>query len=128
MRGTNLTDNRTLPQLPPLEARLSLQYDNNVWSAGLLWRALAKQDRVDVGRGNIAGQDIGVTDSANILSFNAGWKPTERVLVTAGVDNLLDKTYAEHISRAGAAIPGFDQTTRVNEPGRTAWLKAQYSF
>ncbi|MCB1664948.1 MAG: TonB-dependent copper receptor [Pseudomonadales bacterium] len=128
VRGTNLTDNRTLPQLPPLEARLSLQYDNNVWSAGLLWRALAKQDRVDVGRGNIAGQDIGVTDSANILSFNAGWKPTERVLVTAGVDNLLDKTYAEHISRAGAAIPGFDQTTRVNEPGRTAWLKAQYSF
>lgn len=128
VRGSNLTDNRTLPQLPPLEARLSLQYDNNVWSAGLLWRALAKQDRVDVGRGNIAGQDIGVTDSANILSFNAGWNPSERVLVTAGIDNLLDKTYAEHISRAGAAIPGFDQTTRVNEPGRTAWLKAQYSF
>ncbi|MEZ5527776.1 MAG: TonB-dependent copper receptor [Gammaproteobacteria bacterium] len=128
VRGSNRTDDRTLPQLPPLEARLSLQYDNNVWSAGLLWRAIAKQERVDIGRGNIAGQDIGVTDSANILSFNAGWNPSERVLVTAGIDNLLDKTYAEHISRAGAAIPGFDQTTRVNEPGRTAWLKAQYSF
>lgn len=128
VRGTNVTENRTLPQLPPLEARVNLQYDNNVWSAGLLWRAIAKQDRVDVGRGNIAGQDIGATDSSNILSFNAGWNPTESLLVTAGIDNLLDKTYAEHISRAGAVIPGFDQTTRVNEPGRTAWLKAQYTF
>lgn len=128
VRGTNETENRTLPQLPPLEARVSLQYDNNVWSAGLLWRAIAKQDRVDVGRGNIAGQDIGVSSSSNILSFNGGWSPTARLLVTAGIDNLLDTTYAEHISRAGASIAGFDQTTRVNEPGRTAWLKAQYTF
>ncbi len=128
VRGANDTDHRTLAQLPPLEARLGLHYDNSVWSAGVLWRAIDRQDRVDPGRGNIAGQDIGVTDSANILSFNGGWRPNERVLVTAGIDNLLDKTYAEHISRAGASIPGFDQTTRVNEPGRTAWLKAQYSF
>ena len=48
--------------------------------------------------------------------------------ITAGVDNLLDETYAEHVSRAGAAIPGFVQTTRVNEPGRIAWLKAQLDF
>ncbi len=128
VRGANDTDGRTLPQLPPLEARVNLQYDNAVWSAGLLWRAIAKQDRVDVGSGNIAGQDIGVTGATTVLSFNGGWKPSERLLVTAGIDNLLDKAYAEHISRAGTAIPGFDQTARVNEPGRTAWLKAQYSF
>jgi len=128
VRGENRTENRTLPQLPPLEARLGLHYDNSVWSAGVLWRGIAKQDRVDPGRGNIAGQDIGVTDSANVLSFNAGWRPDERLLVTAGIDNLLDKTYAEHISRAGASIPGFDQILRVNEPGRTLWMKAQYTF
>ena len=128
VRGENETENRTMPQLPPLETRLGVHYDNSVWSAGLLWRGIAKQDRVDVGRGNIAGQDIGVTDSASILSLNAGWRPDERLLVTAGIDNLLDKTYAEHISRSGAMIPGFDQTTRVNEPGRTLWMKAQYTF
>ncbi len=128
VRGENKTDGRTLPQLPPLEARLGLHYDNSVWSAGVLWRGIAQQDRVDPGRGNIAGQDIGVTDSANVLSFNAGWRPDERLLVTAGIDNLLDKTYAEHISRAGATIPGFDQILRVNEPGRTLWMKAQYTF
>jgi len=45
------------------------------------------------------------------------------VLVSAGVDNLFDRTYAEHLSRGGSMISGFVQTTRVNEPGRTLWLK-----
>jgi len=128
VRGSNETDNRTLPQLPPLEGRLGLHYDNAVWSAGLLWRNISEQNRVDIGRGNIVGQDFGPTDSASILSFNGGWRPTSNVMVTGGIDNLLDEEYAEHISRAGVSIPGFDQVTRVNEPGRTFWLKAQLTF
>ena len=48
--------------------------------------------------------------------------------ITSGIDNLLNETYAEHISKAGAMIAGYDQTTRINEPGRTYWLKAQLSF
>ena len=128
VRGANDTDGRTLPQLPPLEGRLGLHYDNSVWSAGLLVRSIAEQNRVDIGRGNIVGQDFGPTDAAMILSFNGGWRPLENVLVTGGVDNLLDEDYAEHISRAGVSIPGFDQVARVNEPGRTFWLKAQLTF
>ncbi|WP_226664402.1 TonB-dependent copper receptor [Microbulbifer aggregans] len=128
VRGANESDGTTLAQLPPLETRLGLYYEQAQWSAGVLWRAVAAQDRVDVGRGNIAGQDFGPTDAASVLSLNAGWRPTKEVLVTAGIDNLLDETYAEHISRAGASIPGFDQLTRINEPGRTLWMKAVYSF
>lgn len=128
VRGANDTDKTTLAQLPPLEARLGLYYELPQWSAGILWRSIARQERVDLGKGNIAGQDFGPTDSANIVSVNAGWRPDETVLVTAGIDNLLDETYAEHISRAGAAIPGFDQLSRINEPGRTLWLKGVYSF
>jgi iron complex outermembrane receptor protein len=128
VRGANDTDNRTLAQLPPLEARLGFYYDNSRWSAGLLWRALARQDRVDLHKGNIVGQDFGPTPSADILSLNGGWRLTPAVLLTAGIDNLLDTTYAEHVSRAGALIPGFEQVRRVNEPGRTLWMKAQYSF
>ena len=94
----------------------------------MLYRAIADQTRVDIGKGNIVGQDIGPTEGANIVSWNAGWRPGKAWLVTAGIDNLLDETYAEHISRAGAAIAGFTQTTRINEPGRTFWLKAQLSL
>jgi len=128
VRGANDTDGTTLAQLPPLEARFGVYYDRGDWSAGVLWRSLASQDRVDIGKGNIVGQDFGPTSSADILSFNAGWRASEHVLVTAGIDNLLDATYAEHVSRAGAMIPGFDQIARINEPGRTLWMKAQYTF
>ncbi|MFV0478369.1 MAG: TonB-dependent copper receptor [Parahaliea sp.] len=128
VRGANDSDDKTLPQLPPLEMRLGLNYDYNNWSAGILWRVIAKQDRVDIGRGNIVGQDISTSESADVLSLNIGWRATPSLLLTAGVDNLLDESYAEHISRAGAAVSGFDQLGRINEPGRTAWLKMSYNF
>ncbi|WOX04187.1 TonB-dependent copper receptor [Microbulbifer pacificus] len=128
VRGANESDGTTLAQLPPLETRVGLYYQQAQWSGGILWRALAAQDRVDIGRGNIAGQDFGPTDAANVLSLNGDWRPSVELQVTAGIDNLLDESYAEHISRAGAAIPGFDQLTRVNESGRTLWMKAVYSF
>ena len=38
---------QALPQMPPLEARLSAGYDNGDWSAGALLRAVAAQDRVN---------------------------------------------------------------------------------
>lgn len=128
VRGSNRTDNTHLAQLPPLETRLGLQYDNSVWSAGLLWRFIGAQDRVDIGKGNIVGQDIAVTPAADVLSLHAGWQLSARTQLTAGIDNLFDANYAEHISRAGAAIPGFEQSARVNEPGRVLWLKGRYSF
>lgn len=128
VRGDNKTDHTTLPQLPPLEMRLGLRYDNETWSFGTLWRLVAAQTRFDLNKGNIAGQDIGPTPGFGILSFNGGWRPTKKALITAGVDNVLDKTYAEFVSKGGVSLPGFDQTTRVNEPGRTFWLKGQLSF
>ena len=128
VRGANDSDDTTLAQLPPLEVRLGMYYEQEDWTAGVLWRSIAAQDRVDIGKGNIAGQDVGTTGSANVLSVNGGWRPGQSLLLTAGVDNLLDDTYAEHISRAGAAIPGFDQLGKINEPGRTLWMKAVYSF
>lgn len=128
VRGRNDTNDTDLPQLPPLEGRLGLGWDNRVWSAGVLGRFVAGQDRFSIGEGNIIGKDLGRTGGFSVLSLNGGWRANRALLVSAGVDNVLDKAYAESVSRAGGngmggAIPGFVQTTRVNEPGRTAWLK-----
>lgn len=128
VHGENDTDQTPLAQMPPLELRLGSQYQGENWSVGALWRWVAQQDRVDPGKGNIAGQDLGPSDGFQVLSFNGQWKPDSALTLSAGVDNLLNNTYAEHISRAGAQIPGFEQSTRVNEPGRTLWLKAQLGF
>jgi iron complex outermembrane recepter protein len=127
-RGENRSDDLPLAQMPPLELRTGLNYADQRWAAGVLWRIVAEQDRYALRQGNIVGQDLGRTGGFGVLSLNAGWKPTPAVLVSAGVDNLFDKVYAEHLSRGGAAVSGFEQTTRVNEPGRTLWLKVGASF
>jgi iron complex outermembrane recepter protein len=51
--------------------------------------------------------------------------------LSAGVDNLLDKAYSEHLNLAGSAgfaDYGLDATRRVNEPGRTYWARLDMSF
>ena len=127
--GENDTDRRALAQIPPLEARLGLGYDAEAWSAGLLVRGVARQDRFAVNQGNIVGQDLGATPGFAVLSLNAGWKRAKGWLVTGGVDNLFNRAYAEHISRSTSMIPGYAvQSIRVNEPGRTLWLKASLTF
>ncbi|MCP5327374.1 MAG: TonB-dependent copper receptor [Steroidobacteraceae bacterium] len=123
IRGENRSDATPLAQMPPLEARLILGYERTAWSLGALLRVVAAQDRYVVGQGSIVGQDIGPTGGFAILSVNAGWRPRDGLLVAAGIDNLFDREYAEHLSRAGAMISGFAQTTRVAEPGRTLWFK-----
>jgi iron complex outermembrane recepter protein len=124
VKGKNDTDGLPLAQLPPLEGRLALAYDDKKHSYGALLRLVAPKDEVAVGQGNISGQDVGKSGGFGIFSLNAGYKPNKKTLIAAGVDNVFDKAYAEFISRAGASVAGYTQTTRVNEPGRTAWLKA----
>jgi iron complex outermembrane receptor protein len=128
MRGENDTDDVPLAQTPPPEARFGLGYDDRIWSFGVLARIVATQDRVHVGYGSIVGQDIGATPGFTVYSLNAGWRPRKSVLITAGIDNVTDVAYAEHLSRAGAAVAGYVQTTRVNEPGRSYWLKGSVTF
>ncbi len=128
VHGSNDTDNTALAQISPIEGRIGATYDNSVWTVGGLLRVVAAQDRFAVNQGNIVGQDIGRTGGFSILSLNASWRARKGVLVSTGVDNLANRVYAEHISRAGAMVSGFTQTTRVNEMGRNLWLKANFKL
>lgn len=128
VRGNNETDGLALAQISPLEARLGATYDNSVWTVGGLLRVVAAQERFAVNQGNIAGQDIGRTGGFSVLSLNAAYRMGKEILLSAGVDNVGNRVYAEHLSRAGTMVSGFTQTTRVNETGRNLWLKANFKF
>jgi len=128
VRGNNETDSKPLAQLSPLEGRVALTYDDKVWSVGSLLRMVARQGRVALNQGNIVGQDLGETGGFAVFSLNAGYRPKKGVLLSGGVDNLFNRTYAEAISRSSSMISGFTQTVRVNEPGRTLWFKAQMAL
>ncbi len=128
VNGTNDTDGVALGQMPPLEARLGAGYDDGIWSAGTLLRMATAQDRFAVNQGNIVGQDIGRTAGFGVLSVNGAYRASKAVQLSAGVDNLFNKNYAEHISRRGSAVTGFTTTTRINEVGRNLWVKANFKF
>ena len=54
------------------------------------------------------------------------YKPGKQSLISFGVDNVLDKTYSEHLARDNTFEAG--SSTRVNEPGRFIWGKINVSF
>ena len=127
-RGRNTTDGRPLPQMPPLEAKLGLDYAQGPWGAGMLWRIVAAQHRYAMGEGNVVGQDLGASAGFGVFSLHADYRVNDRLKLAAGVDNVLDKAHAEHLNRAGNADFGYPGGTRINEPGRTLWLRADVKF
>lgn len=129
VRADNDTMGVALAQTPPQELKLGLDYRIGSFTVGGLTRIVGRQDRVHVGYGNIVGQDLGATGGFATLALNGSWRINRMATLAAGIDNVFDRTYAEHISRAGAAVAGYDPaTTRVNEPGRFLWLKASFAL
>lgn len=127
--GKNSSDGEALPQMPPLEARLGLTYERESWSAGALWRVVAQQNRVDEGKGNVVGRDIGKSAGFGVFSLNGAYRVSEQVKLSAGVDNLFDKDYAEHLNLAGNAGFGYPaDPVAIDEPGRTLWTKVEFDF
>ncbi|WP_435635873.1 TonB-dependent copper receptor [Pseudomonas solani] len=127
--GKNSSDGEALPQMPPLEARLGLTYEQDDWSAGALWRLVAQQGRVAEGKGNVVGQDFGSSAGFGVFSLNGAYRVSKNVKLSAGVDNLFDKDYAEHLNLAGDAGFGYPaERVAIDEPGRTLWAKVDLSF
>ena len=92
-------------------------------------RAVAAQDRVSPSLGNVVGRDLGPSAGFAVLSLNAGWRITDQLRLAAGIDNLFDRDYAEHLNLAGNSAFGYPaDPTRIHEPGRTAWVKLNLDF
>ncbi|AMJ56077.1 MULTISPECIES: TonB-dependent copper receptor [Stenotrophomonas] len=127
--GENRSENRPLPQIPPLEARLSASYEQARWSAGALMRAVTRQNRVALDEGNVVARDLGPSAGFATLSLNGAYRINDGLRASVGVDNLFDRAYAEHLNLAGSADFGFPaDPVRINEPGRSFWLKLDYRY
>ena len=127
-RGDNRDDGEPLPQIPPLESRLGLNYQRGDWSAAALARLVDGQHRVDAGNGTVVGRDLGDSGGFATLALNGAWRVNRSLRLSAGVDNLFDRAYAEHLNLAGNAGFGFPGDERINEPGRTVWARADLTF
>jgi iron complex outermembrane recepter protein len=126
VRSNNDTDNVPLAQTPPLEGTLSVDYDAGRWFGGVLLRGVARQDRIHPGFGTIYSLDSDETPGFGVISAYGGWRINSQLTATAGIDNLADKAYSEHIQRGSADLGASER--RIFEPGRTLWLRLATEF
>ena len=123
--GQNNEDDRPLAQIPPLEMTATVERRTADWMMGLRMRAALRQSRADIEANNNSGVDVGETASYAVVDLYGEIYSFEPVSISLGITNLLDKTYANHLSRSNSFDP---ETVQVNEPGRSFFLRAHATF
>ena len=126
--GENTSDHTALPQIAPLEGRFNLRYVQDKYTLGMLWRVVAKQDRISLNQGNIVGYDMGESKAFSTLALNASYNIMKNVDISVGIDNVLNKTYTEHLNKAGSSGFGFASNEQFNDTGRNYWARMSMKF
>jgi len=123
VRGRNTDDSRDLPQIPPLSGLLGLHAERGAIDGGVVLRWAARAEAID----EQSGLDTRETAGYAVLDVTAGYDITRNWRVEAGVDNVFDRTYTQHVNRAYSSVFG-DPNARINEPGRTVWARLTATF
>ncbi len=110
--------NTNLPEIPPLRGRTAIRYGRRTWFSEVEGIAARPQRRVDT--------DLLETPTAGFAVANIKFGiHLRRFTVTAGIDNLFDHYYLEHLSYQRDP---FRNGARVTEPGRSVFVNVGYSF
>ena len=122
VRGERRDIDDDLYRVAPPNLTLGLTWEADVWSATLEVRAVADQDNVSVTNSEEA------TDGYALLSVYGEWSVSEGVRLSAGVENLLDEVYQDHL--AGYNRNGFGGVPvgeRLPGAGRGVFLRLNLS-
>jgi iron complex outermembrane receptor protein len=116
--GRNLTAHEDLPQIPAYEANLKLDYQflNGKLVPQLHVRGVAEQTRV------AEDFDEQPTDGYILTDFKLTSRLFKSVRLSAGVNNLFDVTYHEHLNRSlqGSTLP-------INDLGRSVFVELKWN-
>ena len=121
VHASNTSDNRPIAQTPPLNGKLQLDYKTSKWGLGSRIRFASHQGRIDT----LSKQEVGETAGYGVLDLYGNTKINKSLSLRYGIDNLFDKNYTEHSSRSNLLD---NNAIKVNESGRTAWLKLTAEF
>ncbi|WP_278363601.1 TonB-dependent copper receptor [Acinetobacter schindleri] len=126
--GENTTNNTPLPQIGPLEGRVNLRYIQDRYTLGAYWRIVDGQSRISEREGNIVGYDNKKSAGFGTLSLNGTYNLSEGVDLSVGIDNVLDRTYTEHLNKMGASGTGLPTDEQFNNIGRNYWARISMKF
>lgn len=122
-RGENTDNGDALYRIAPLRGGVSADYRQERWHVGGEWALSARKDDVATYNGEAETPGYGV------LNLRAGYTPTKKLNVTAGVDNVFDKLYYDPLAGvnrvAGGSVPvgGIMPAT-----GRALYVKMDWTY
>jgi iron complex outermembrane receptor protein len=119
----NTTDDRPIAQTPPLTGRITTTWQESRWSLSGTIRLAAEQNRVDDDPATGSGLDAGPTPGWAVVDAAADVRLGAGISLNAGVANIFNLNYANHLNRGSLFDP---EPVRVNEPGRTLWLRLRW--
>ncbi|MBR9972221.1 TonB-dependent receptor domain-containing protein [Magnetospirillum sulfuroxidans] len=128
--GENTSDGRALYGIDPLEANWLVDYQDSLseigsWNVGFKLRAVASQTRLDADASTGSGFDAANGGGFGLFDLYAGVQFLDTVGVRVGIDNVFDKTYAEHNPANTTDDPN---PSAVNGPGRSFYARAIATF
>lgn len=117
--GQDLQRDEPLPEIFPLDIRYSLygRYLKNRLKPEFTFRYVAQQSRVSSGFGET------ITPSFTLLDIKVGYQVTNQLSFNAGVNNLLDENYYEHLNRS---VSGTNNP--IYAPGRNVFANLSFTF
>lgn len=121
VHSKNTSDNRDIAQTPPLSGYISLGQQSGDYGYGARLRFQSKQTAIDLA----SGLDKGETAAWSVLDLYGSVKLAKQVKLLAGVDNIFNQAYYQHVGRVDTVAGA---TWNVYEPGRSAWLKLVAQF
>lgn len=118
--GQNIENNEALPEIAPLDLRYSLKSHHlkHKLQTEMALRYVAAQNRISKEFGESASASFFTVD----LEF--GYHNSGNWTVAAGVHNILDATYAEHLNRSTLGM----NAGLMNAPGRNFFITSSLSF
>lgn len=124
VRGERDDINDDLYRIAPLNGSIELAYTSNLWGGALETVLYDEQDKVSETNSERA------TDSYALLNFNAWWQAMDGLRLAAGVDNLLDEDYEDHLGGYNRVRGNPDLATgeRIPGYGRNAFVRLDYRF
>lgn len=117
--GEDQSLSEPLPEIPPLEMRYRLMgsFVRNALQPEILLRHAAKQGRVASSYGETE------TPAFTVVDAKLSWQSNFALLATAGVQNVFDTAYYEHLARS------VKSTSRpIYSPGRSVFISLSFSF
>ena len=117
--GRNGATEEPLPEMPPLEGRVRLRYDD---PRGRFWgeasgRFVSRQTRVSEAFGERE------TPGFSTFGLRTGASMGSNVSVSLGIENLFDRAYYEHLNREQKL-----DMKPIMEPGRNVYLGVRLGF